>query len=122
MGAAAGTQPTQVLDTATLDRLTAEFDERGYIQLPLLSRSEVSSLREAFAADRGAHPDRWTLRGADSRGGPTGEMRPPALPAYCSQIPPPRARAVSPMCHTRVRSYLDMHDAAAQDLSGSGSR
>ena len=84
MGAAAGTQPTQVLDTATLDRLTAEFDERGYIQLPLLSRSEVSSLREAFAADRGAHPDRWTLRGADSRGGPTGEMRPPALPAYRS--------------------------------------
>ena len=34
---------------------------------------QVHALREAFEADRSANPGLWTLRGSDSRGGPTGE-------------------------------------------------
>ena len=61
------------LDAAAVAGYVAEFDGRGFIVLPLLTPPEVAGLRRAFAADRESHPASWTLRGKDSRGGPTGE-------------------------------------------------
>jgi hypothetical protein len=68
-----GTMALPALGGAEVDTLLAEFEQNGFIVVPLLSRAEVQSLLEAFDADRRAFPDLWTLRGTDSRGGPTGE-------------------------------------------------
>ena len=65
--------PLPALDDAEVENLLTEFEQNGFIVLPLLSQREVQSLREAFDTDRRSFPERWTLRGSDSRGGPTGE-------------------------------------------------
>jgi hypothetical protein len=62
-----------LLDDAELGEFVEEFDKTGVIVLPLLSEAEVEALRDAFDDDRRSFPALWTLRGTDSRGGPTGE-------------------------------------------------
>ena len=53
--------------------LVSRFEETGYVVLPLLTPSEVASMRLAFSDDRAESGHLWTLRGTDARGGPTGE-------------------------------------------------
>lgn len=62
------------LPEASVARHLAAFRETGFCVLPeLLAADEVERVRAAFARHRAQKPANWTSRGADSRGGPTGE-------------------------------------------------
>jgi hypothetical protein len=61
------------VQASEVEVLVSRFERTGYVVLPLLSPSEVASLRLAFSEDRAERGHFWTLRGSDARGGPTGE-------------------------------------------------